>query len=118
MVDTSNTPSLGLLHLVNQSRFSLLPIIQAHTLPGIIIHSDDFFTYRNTVGQLPSVAQHQTVNHSFNLVDPESGVHTQHMESYWNKVKQKYKQIIEFKRANYPVTWMSLCGVNGTVGMV
>ena len=43
MVDTSKTPSLGLLHLVSdQSRASLLPIIQAHTLPGTIIHSDDF----------------------------------------------------------------------------
>ena len=95
MVDTSKTPSLGLLRLVSdRSRASLLPIIQAHTLPGTIIHSDDFSTYRNAVGQLPSVAQHQTVNHSLNFVDPVTGVHMQHVESYWNRVKQKFKRMM------------------------
>ena len=95
MVDTSKTPSLGHLCLASDwSRVSLLPIIQAQTLPGTIIYSDDFSTYRNAVGQLPSMAQHQTVNHSLNFVDLVTGVHMQHVESYWNQVKQKFKQMM------------------------
>ena len=93
MVDTSKSPALGLLRLVpnRQQRVTLLPIIQAHTAPGTIIHLDDYSTYRGAVGQLPNVAQHRIVNHSLNFVDPTTGVHTQHVESYWNMVKVKIK---------------------------
>ena len=94
MVDTSKQPSLGLLRIVpDRTRATLLPIIQAHTHPGTIIHSDDFSTYRNAVAQLPNVARHGVVNHSLNFVDPLTGIHTQHIESYWNRVKAKFKQM-------------------------
>ena len=39
------------------------------------------------------VGQHQVVNHSLHFVDPASGVHTQHAESYWNRVKTKFKRM-------------------------
>ena len=42
---------------------------------------------------LPPVAQHEVVNHSLNFVDPTTGVHTQHVESYWNRVKTKFKRM-------------------------
>ena len=65
MVDATNTPALGLLRIVpDRTRTTLLPIIQAHTRPGTIIHSDDYSTYQNAVGQLPSVIQHRIINHS------------------------------------------------------
>ena len=103
MVDTSRTPALGLLRMVpNRTRTTLLPIIQAHTRPGTIIHSDDYATYRNAVGQLPNVAMHQVVNHSLNFVDPITGVHTQHVESYWNRVKRKFKQMMGVDRDQMP----------------
>ena len=42
MVDTTKTPALGHMEIVpNRACATLLPIIQAHTLPGTIIHSDD-----------------------------------------------------------------------------
>ena len=71
---------------------TLLPIINAHTAPGSVIHSDMWAAY-NRVQQLPPVAAHNTVNHSRNFVDPVTGVHTQNIESYWNRVKTKLKRM-------------------------
>ena len=94
MVDTTKKPSLDLMRIVpDRTMATLLPIIQVHTLPSTIIHSDDFASYRTAVGQLPNVQQHQVVNHSLNFVDPRTGVHTQHVESYWNRVKLKFKKM-------------------------
>ena len=103
MVDTSKTPALGLLRLVaNRQQVTLLPIIQSHTAPGTIIHSDDYSTYRVAVGQLPNVAQHRMVNHSLNFVDPTTGVHTQHVESYCNWVKVKIKAMRGVRASKLP----------------
>ena len=71
---------------------TLLPIIQAHVAPGTIIHSDMWRAYNN-VETLHNVASHHTVNHSLNFVDPVTGVHTQHVESYWNRSKVKLKRM-------------------------
>ena len=43
------------------------------------------------VQTLPNVSSHSTVNHSLHFVDPQTGVHTQNIESYWNRVKYKIK---------------------------
>ena len=71
---------------------ALLPIIEAHTVPGTIIHSDEWAAYRR-VGGIPGVAGHSTVNHSLNFVDPGTGTHTQNVESYWQRVKGKLKRM-------------------------
>ena len=93
MVNTSHQPALGYMELVaNRDAATLLPIIQAHTATGSIIHSDKWASYRQ-VQQLGNVSQHATVNHSLNFVDPVTGVHTQHIESYWNRVKGKLKRM-------------------------
>ena len=39
------------------------------------------------------MAQHGTVNHSLKFVDPAPVVHTQNVESYWNRVKRKFKKM-------------------------
>jgi hypothetical protein len=82
MVDTSQQPALGYMEVVQQrDALTLLPIIQAHTAPGTTIHSDQWAAYS------PGIAAHNTVNHSLNFVDPVTGTHTQHIESYWSRAK-------------------------------
>jgi len=92
MVDVSHTPALGYMQIVPQrDARTLLPIIQQHIRPGTIVQSDEWRAY-NRVQQLNPVA-HQTVNHSITFVDPVTGVHTQNAESYWNRVKTKFKRM-------------------------
>ena len=93
MVDTSHQPALGYMEVVHQrNAATLLPIIQAHTATGNIIHSDEWAAYRQ-VGGLPSVATHNTVNCSLNIVDPVSGTHMKNIESCWCREKYKIKKI-------------------------
>ena len=68
----------------NRDAATLLPIIQAHSENGTIVHSDQWAAYRH-VASIPQVARHETLNHSVHFVSP-TGVHTQHVESYWNRV--------------------------------
>jgi hypothetical protein len=55
----------------------------------------DIYQWRayTQVATVPGVAGHATVNHSVNFVDPQTGIHTQHIESYWNQVKVKLKRM-------------------------
>ena len=66
--------------------------IQNHVAPGTVVHSDQWRAY-SQVASLPPVTAHHTVNHSINFIDPTTGVHTQHVESYWNRVKVKLKRM-------------------------
>ena len=93
MVDTTTTPALGIMEMVpRRDAATLLPIIQHHVRPGTIIWSDEWAAYRR-VQQLPFVSIHATVNHSLEFVNPVTRVHTQHVESYWNQVKTKFKRM-------------------------
>ena len=93
MVDTSQTPALGVMVTVQRrDAATLLPIIQQHIRPGSIVWSDEWAAYRR-LQQLTPVAQHSTVNHSIQFVNPTTGVHTQNIESYWNRVKAKFKRM-------------------------
>ncbi len=93
LVDTSVTPALGYMEIVNDRRaVTLLPIIQAHVAPGTTIHSDQWAAYNNMLS-LPNVSSYSAVNHSLHFVDPVTGTHTQNVESYWNRVKTKFKRM-------------------------
>ena len=92
-MDTSSTPALGYMEIVQRrDAATLLPIINNHVAPGTIIHSDEWSAYRR-VGYLPNVSSHSTVNHSLTFVAPVTGTHTQHIESYWNRAKVKFKRM-------------------------
>ena len=93
MVDLSQQPALGYMEVVpDRTAATLLPIIQNHTLPNTTIHSDQWQAY-SRVGSLTNVNTHATVNHSLHFVDPVTGVHTQNVESYWARVKSKFKKM-------------------------
>jgi hypothetical protein len=55
--------------------------------------------------------QHRTVNHSLNFVDPGTGIHTQHIESYWSKCKGRFKAM-----HGTTVIWTSSCGETDSAG--
>ena len=80
---------------------TLLPIIQNHVLPGSIVRTDEWAAY-NRISSIPGVAAHQTVNHSLHFVDPATHVHTQNVESYWNRVKTKLKRMKGCTRDQLP----------------
>ena len=89
IVDTSYKPALGYMQIVNRrDSATLLPIIQASVAPGSIVHSDEWSAYRQIQSQ--TGLTHRTVNHSLHFVSP-TGVHTNNVESYWNRAKMKIK---------------------------
>ena len=93
IVDTSHIPALGYMEVVQRrDAATLLPIITAHTAPGTIVHSDEWAAYRR-VQTLSNVAAHGVVNDSLHFIEPVTGVHTQHVESYWSRVKTKLKHM-------------------------
>ena len=92
MVDTKQTPALVVMTMVaRRDAATLLPIIRRHVRPGTIVWSDEWAAYRRIQQQTPAT-QHQRVNHSLHFV-PTMGVHTQNVESYWNRVKTKFKRM-------------------------
>ena len=92
LVDASQSPALGYMEVVpRRDTVALLSIINAHTAPGTIVHSDEWAAYRRAQN-LPT-ASHGMVNYSVTFVDPTTGVHTQNVESYWCRVKTKLKRM-------------------------
>ena len=66
----------------------MLKVIRRNVVPGTIIWTDEWRGYnnlqRNGYG-------HETVNHSQEYVDPNTGVHTNNIEARWNACKAKFR---------------------------
>lgn len=87
IVDTSFKPALGYTTVVNdRSADSLLSIISEIVIAGSIIYTDEWRAY-SSLNQT-GVYNQQTICHKYNFVDPNTGVQTQNVESYNNKLKQ------------------------------
>ena len=68
---------------------TLLPIITRVVRPGCIIHTDEWRAC-NEISKDGNY-EHGKIVHKYHFVDPETGVHTQHVESYNNKIKYQIK---------------------------
>ena len=64
---------------------TLINIILEHVEVGSIIHTDEWRAY-NSLSDHGFI--HQTVNHSQNFVNPDTGVHTNLIESSWWSLKR------------------------------
>ena len=90
---TDYTPCRGYFQIVrHRDRATLMPILQRVLLPGSEIHSDDWGAYANLSRFVPNATVHRVVVHRRNFVDPVTGVHTQEVESAWNRLKYYIKR--------------------------
>ncbi|CAF0934340.1 unnamed protein product [Brachionus calyciflorus] len=72
---------------------TLLSVIYEHVLPGTIIYSDQWSAYNKISMLHENSIVHQTVNHSLNFVDPTTFTCTNQIESLWNKIKVKFREM-------------------------
>ncbi|XP_071093641.1 uncharacterized protein [Haliotis cracherodii] len=70
--------------LTDRSAATLIPAIERHVAKGTTIITDCWKAY-SSLGKIGYT--HQTVNHSLNFKDPETGAHTNTIESTWRAVK-------------------------------
>ena len=101
MVNVSTSPATGYMEIVqSRDRATLHSIIQQHTLPNTVVHTDEWAAY-GRMTSLPNITSHAVVNHSLHFVDPVTGVHTNNVD----QVKRKLKHMT-------PRTWTNSCGWN------
>ncbi len=79
----------------NRTRQTLLEVIKRRIKPGTTIVSDCWASYQ---GLELHGYNHLTVNHTYNFVDPDSGAHTQKVESFWFTAKMRNKKECGTKR--------------------
>lgn len=107
IADTSYTPSKIFLTIVEKrDAETMLPLINSVCRDFSIIVSDEWRAYN---GLVESNLWHLTVNHSLHFVNPETGVHTQNIESCWANLKYKMKMmkgIIADNLESYLFEWM------------
>ncbi|KAG0441128.1 hypothetical protein DMUE_1280 [Dictyocoela muelleri] len=86
IVCTDKIPCKGYIEIVNDRRANThMPIIQRVVRSGSIIYTDELKSYMglsNINGYI-----HQNVCHRYHIIDLETSVHTQHVESFNNKIK-------------------------------
>ena len=86
IADTSVQPAKVYIEQVSNRRSeTLLQIVEDHVIEGSIIQSDQWPGYSRIRSDYRWILR--SVNHSENFVDPLTGVHTQNIESCWNRIK-------------------------------
>ena len=92
IVDTSTVPAFGFAEIVpDRTKTTLFNVISRIVRPGSTIHTDDWPSYRD-LGN--GVYRHSSVVHRYHFIDPMTGVHSQHVEIYNDKLKRKIKEVM------------------------
>ncbi|CAF4752643.1 unnamed protein product, partial [Rotaria sp. Silwood2] len=83
---------------------TLMPIIHEFILPGTTIYSDQWPAYNGLANGRngPDRYTHDTVNHSYNFVNPNTLVHTQNIENMWMVAKMRKKEQMGQRRSLLP----------------
>lgn len=94
--------------IADKRALTILPIIVDRVLPGSLIYTDEHRSYTSLskIGFL-----HESVCHKYSFVNPENGVHTQHVEAFNNVIKCEIKKrmgIATFCREKFltEIVWM------------
>jgi hypothetical protein len=91
---------MGWIQLVpDRTADTLLPLIRDWCREGTIIVSDGWAAY-NQVERIGF--EHRVVVHERHFVDPETGVHTNGVENYWQRCKKRLKRIHGTNQALLP----------------
>ena len=89
IVNTSTKPAVGYMDIIEErDAATLLPKIERIVRKRSMVHSNKWKAYSQMQGH---GYKHRTVNHSLSFINPETGVNTQNIESYWNKQKSRIK---------------------------
>lgn len=101
MVDTTTTPALGYAEVVpDRSSKTMIPIIEKIVRSGTIIQTDEWKSY-NPLSNMDCY-EHRKITHKYNFVDPITKVHTQHVESFNNKIKLDIKKEKGVRKGDRP----------------
>ncbi|GFX92601.1 DDE_Tnp_IS1595 domain-containing protein [Trichonephila clavipes] len=91
---------LFLVAVHDRTQRTLMQIIMEWIEPGTTIISDCWKGYNHDVLTAEGF-NHLTVNHSLNFVDPDTGAHTNTIESTWRHVKSRYPQYNRQNNASF-----------------
>ena len=73
-----------------QDAVTLLPLIGQYVVLGTTAVSNQWTAY-STIKNMPEEYQHETINYSLHLIDPETGAYTSSIKSLWQKFKEGHK---------------------------
>ena len=87
-----DTKKCFFVEVPKRDAFTLLNVIYKYCLPGTIIYSDCWRAYHRIIS-LDKSFEHKTVNHDLFFKDPDTGVHTNSIESVWCSGKTHIKSM-------------------------
>ena len=91
----ANTGKSFFIPVADRKESTLIPIVKDWIKPGSIIRSDGWAGYQCLQAEGYT---HEVVNHSVAFKDPETGAHTNTIESTWRHVKHLFPQYSRKKR--------------------
>lgn len=87
-VEAAGFSKILLTRVEDRTRWSLIPIICKHVLPGTTIVSDEWSVYKTL--DIMSDYHHISVNHSKTFKDPETGACTNKIEGAWAHLRRSF----------------------------